>query len=175
MSIIRIVNKFRQILSRHQKIRILELAVLMVIGGFLEMLSVSLMLPFMTTVMEPDSVMGNRYVRMVCELLDLQITSTFLVAFSAALALVNLESLACGTPVVTYRTGGSPECVDETCGIVVEKDDVDALEAAILRCQAERPFSETACIARAGRFDKNQKFKEYVKLYEARGGDSSLP
>lgn len=88
MSIIRVIKKFRQILSRHQKIRILELAVLMVIGGFLEMLSVSLMLPFMTTVMEPDSVMGNRYVRMVCELLDLQITSTFLVAFSAALALI---------------------------------------------------------------------------------------
>ena len=88
MSIIRVIKKFRQILSRHQKIRILELAVLMVIGGFLEMLSVSLMLPFMTTVMEPESVMGNRYVRMVCDLLDLQIASTFLVVFSAALALI---------------------------------------------------------------------------------------
>jgi len=88
LSIIRVIKKFRQILSRHQKIRILELAVLMVIGGFLEMLSVSLMLPFMTTVMEPESVMGNRYVRMVCDLLDLQIASTFLVVFSAALALI---------------------------------------------------------------------------------------
>ena len=34
---------------------------------------------------------------------------------------VNLEALACGTPVITYRTGGSPECLDETCGAAVEK------------------------------------------------------
>lgn len=29
---------------------------------------------------------------------------------------VNLEALACGTPVITYRTGGSPEAVDEKTG-----------------------------------------------------------
>lgn len=31
----------------------------------------------------------------------------------------NLEALACGTPVITYDTGGSPEAVDEKCGVVV--------------------------------------------------------
>ena len=41
---------------------------------------------------------------------------------------VNMESLACGTPVLTFRTGGSPEIPDETCGAVVEKDDLDSLE-----------------------------------------------
>ena len=25
----------------------------------------------------------------------------------------NLEAIACGTPVITYRTGGSPEAIDE--------------------------------------------------------------
>ena len=36
----------------------------------------------------------------------------------------NLEALACGTPVVTYRTGGSPEAIDEHTGIVVAKGDI---------------------------------------------------
>ena len=35
--------------------------------------------------------------------------------------LVNIEALACGTPGVTFNTGGSPECYDATCGSVVPK------------------------------------------------------
>jgi glycosyltransferase involved in cell wall biosynthesis len=48
-----------------------------------------------------------------------------------ALGMVNLEALACGTPVVTFRTGGSPECIDDTCGVVVACDDIQALKTAI--------------------------------------------
>ncbi|WP_289490328.1 glycosyltransferase, partial [Klebsiella pneumoniae] len=29
---------------------------------------------------------------------------------------VNMEAIACGTPVLTFKTGGSPEMLDETCG-----------------------------------------------------------
>ena len=39
------------------------------------------------------------------------------------LGLVNIEALACGTPVVTFDAGGSPECIDDTCGKVIEIDD----------------------------------------------------
>lgn len=79
---------------------------------------------------------------------------------------VNIESLACGTPVVTFRTGGSPECIDETCGSVVECDDIDALEHEIIRICKDKPYSQEACIKRARQFDQKDKFKEYVKLYE---------
>ena len=78
---------------------------------------------------------------------------------------VNMEALACGTPVLTYRTGGSPEMLDETCGSVVDCDDVDALEREIIRICTERPYSEEACLTRAKHFDKNLKFKEYFDLY----------
>ena len=69
---------------------------------------------------------------------------------------VNLESLACGTPVLTYKTGGSPECLNETCGSVVECDDIDALEREIKRICISRPYSREACILRAKAFDKNK-------------------
>jgi glycosyltransferase involved in cell wall biosynthesis len=79
---------------------------------------------------------------------------------------VNMEALACGTPVVTFRTGGSPEMLDETCGSVVDCDDVDALEKEIIRICEERPYSAEACLKKAKEFDKNERFKEYVELYE---------
>lgn len=79
---------------------------------------------------------------------------------------VNLEALACGTPVVTFRTGGSPECIDETCGSVVECDDIDGLEREIRRIKAEKPYTKEECINRACMFDKASRFQEYIQLYE---------
>lgn len=84
---------------------------------------------------------------------------------------VNLEALACGTPVITFRTGGSPECIDETCGSVVECDDVDALEHEIVRIYKDRPYSEACCLGRASEFGMNERFEEYVALYEQKLDD----
>ena len=78
---------------------------------------------------------------------------------------VNMEALACGTPVVTFRTGGCPEIVDESCGSVVEVDDVDAMEKEIIRICEEKPYSESACVERAKTFNMNDRFMEYVELY----------
>lgn len=75
---------------------------------------------------------------------------------------VNLEALACGTPVITFDTGGSPESIDETCGYVVPCDDVDALEQAI----KQKRFSAEDCLKRSRKFDKHEKFLEYIALYE---------
>lgn len=79
---------------------------------------------------------------------------------------VNMEALACGTPVLTFRTGGSPEIIDATCGSVVDCDDIDALEKEIVRICTENPYTREACIKRAQSFDKNERFKEYTELYE---------
>ena len=78
---------------------------------------------------------------------------------------VNLESLACGTPVLTYNTGGSPECIDEKTGMVVDCDDEEALYNAILYIEKERPFSSDDCIKRAENFDNSKKYEEYISLY----------
>ena len=78
---------------------------------------------------------------------------------------VNMESLACGTPIVTFKTGGSPEILDETCGSVVPCDDIEAMEMEICRICEEKPFSKEACLNRAKSFDMNDRFEEYVHLY----------
>ncbi len=80
--------------------------------------------------------------------------------------LVNIEALACGTPGVTFNTGGSPECYDATCGSVVPKNDVDALYREIIRICETKPYSRESCVKKAVEFDKNEKFKAYIRLYE---------
>lgn len=78
---------------------------------------------------------------------------------------VNLEALACGTPVITYRTGGSPEAVDTKTGIVVEQGDVEAMASAIRKIK-ENPLSSNDCRAKAvSEFDKNICFEKYIQLY----------
>lgn len=79
------------------------------------------------------------------------------------LGLVNIEALACGTPVVTFQTGGSPECLDESCGTVVPKGDIQSMarEAA---AWAAKDVS-AACHTRAQLYDKDKPFREYIKLY----------
>lgn len=84
------------------------------------------------------------------------------------LGLVNIEALACGTPVVTFKSGGSPECIDETCGFIVERNNIEDLVLKIIEIAKEQKFSINACINRATLFSSDQKFAEYVSLYEGR-------
>ena len=78
----------------------------------------------------------------------------------------NIEALACGTPVITYRTGGSPEAIDKKTGVVVEQGDINGLAVAIHKMK-EYPLSPADCRKRAEEsFDKDKCFEKYVELYE---------
>lgn len=82
---------------------------------------------------------------------------------------VNLEALACGTPVITYRTGGSPEAVTPGTGIVVEKGNITDLANAIeLVCNKGKEHYSDECRKRAVKFyNKDDKFNEYIELYDS--------
>ena len=86
------------------------------------------------------------------------------------LGLVNIEANACGTPVVTFRTGGSPECISEKTGSVTGYNDIDAMQKEIERICETKPFSKEDCITRAKEFDENVRFKEYLELYKTVNG-----
>ena len=78
---------------------------------------------------------------------------------------VYMESIACGTPVLTFNTGGSPEIPDVKTGYVVDVDDIDELEKQIIKICTDNVFSMNDCLKRACSFDKTAKFNEYVRLY----------
>lgn len=78
----------------------------------------------------------------------------------------NLEALACGTPVITYQTGGSTECLTNDCGIVVEKGNIQKLKNAILSLEHNPLITSEKCRQQAEKYDKNNCFHEYIKLYQ---------
>ncbi len=74
------------------------------------------------------------------------------------LGLTNLEALACGTPVITFNTGGSVECIDKLSGFIVEKKDLLKIKEIIkLLFKNNQYIKETNCI--------NRVRSKYVDLY----------
>lgn len=78
---------------------------------------------------------------------------------------VNMEALACGTPVVTFKTGGSPEMLDSACGQIVEQEDVDGLIDAIIESAEEERFTIVSCLKKAKEFNQEHCFQKYLDLY----------
>ena len=116
----------------------------------------------------PTGIRGIQRTQNVNELAKLYSDSDVLInpTYADTFPTVNLEALACETPVITYRTGGSPEAVDEKTGFVVEQGDINALADAIRRMK-EHPLSSADCRKRAEEhFDKDKCFEKYIELYE---------
>lgn len=77
----------------------------------------------------------------------------------------NIEALACGTPVVTYKAGGSGESIDDTCGIAVERNSVQGVIAAIDKIVALKNelYTPELCMKRARLYDRETRFMEYLQ------------
>ena len=81
---------------------------------------------------------------------------------------VNMEAIACGTPVVTYRTGGSVEAVTEETGFVVEQGNYkELLETTRYIRQFGKGYWQPLCRKHALRhFNKEDRYADYFRLYE---------
>ena len=115
----------------------------------------------------PNGIVGIERTNNVQELVELYSSAAVLInpTYADTFPTVNLEALACGTPVITYRTGGSPEAVDTKTGIVVPQGDVSAMADAI-RSLKHNPLSPADCRARAeAHFNRNTCFEKYIQLY----------
>ncbi len=77
----------------------------------------------------------------------------------------NIEALAAGTPIVTFRTGGSPEAIDDNTGIVVEQGNIQAFSEAIKKiCMNSNQYTSEACRSRSWMFS-DANYGEYIKLF----------
>ena len=72
-----LLKKLSAILDRGQKIRILGLMVLILIGGLLETASASLILPLVSAILDEEKFAENRYVMQIRELLGIESIRTF--------------------------------------------------------------------------------------------------
>lgn len=81
---------------------------------------------------------------------------------------VNLEALACGTPVVSYYTGGSPEAIDSETGAVVPRGDISTLKNRIMDLlMKDKSLISVSCRDRAVRlYNKIDRFMDYISVYK---------
>nr|HML48381.1 glycosyltransferase [Clostridia bacterium] len=85
---------------------------------------------------------------------------------------VNMEAMACGTPVASYATGGCCEQIPETCGTLTPTGDMPRLIEALRRVvEAGRASYSRACRDHAvERFDRHVSQELYVREYDALWG-----
>lgn len=118
----------------------------------------------------PDNIIGIEKTENVKELAALYSLAAVFVnpTFEDTFPTTNLESLACGTPVVTYKTGGSVESVSKETGFIVEKGNIHELFQAIMKIKVKgKNCYSAACRKRAEEnYDMNHRFNDYIKLYE---------
>lgn len=82
------IKKLRILMDRKQKKQMAALMVMMVIGAFLEMTSITLVIPVVTAVIQPDVLDKYEFVRSFCNLLYINTTLQFTVVSMAALILI---------------------------------------------------------------------------------------
>lgn len=117
----------------------------------------------------PNGIIGIEKTESQVELSELYSAADVFVnpTYNDTFPTTNLEALACGTPVITYKTGGSPEAIDSTTGIVVEKGDFNGLVSAIREIKKNgKDYYYSACVKRAKElYNKEDRYQEYIDLY----------
>jgi len=78
---------------------------------------------------------------------------------------VNMESICCGTPVITYDVAGSPELVEPKTGFVVKEDNQDQ----IINIISAGKLPDRQICASVGKclFDKDSCYNRYIDLYRS--------
>ena len=109
----------------------------------------------------PESIMGIKRTNSIEELAEIYSAADVFVnpTYEDNYPTTNLEAISCGTPVVTYITGGSPESVFEGNGFSVPQGDVKGIYDAIKKVDGCKTPTKDF-------FDASKRYKEYVDLYK---------
>lgn len=83
-----IFKKLNYILDKKQKINIVVLAVMIFIGGILETLSISAMLPVVWVIIDAESVQNNKYCQWIMQLLHIQNMQGFIIMLLVSLMIM---------------------------------------------------------------------------------------
>lgn len=117
----------------------------------------------------PSGILGIEKTENVNELANLYSVADVFVnpTYEDSFPTTNLESLACGTPVITYRTGGSTESVSHNTGFVVNKGDIGEIIGSINEIKKNgKLYYLNNCRNRALElYRKGQNFYKYIHLY----------
>lgn len=117
----------------------------------------------------PRGIIGICHTENVNELVDLYSVADVFVnpTYQDTLPTVSIEALACGTPVVSYDTGGSADIVDSSVGKLVRRGEKESLFSSIIEVKNRgKMIYKNKCRLKAlDKFDNQECFKNYLNLY----------
>ena len=89
------------------------------------------------------------------------------VTHADSLPTVNMEAMACGTPVITYDVCGSTEIITDNTGIVVSEGDKSALVDAVyeVKEKGKGKYSQSCIRHIADNYEQYTQFEKYLGIY----------
>ncbi len=113
----------------------------------------------------PENIIGFTRTNNVDELRELYAIADAFVnpTYEDNFPTTNIEALACGTPVITYQTGGSPEAINELTGFSIRRGQIIDVVKAIEQLKSNQ---NRQCVKQSENFKDKTKAKDYLKLYQ---------
>ncbi len=78
---------------------------------------------------------------------------------------VNLEAIACGTPVITFKTGGSPESAGMVDSMIIKSNTLEETVETILSIGSRKTDQRKYDLLRENS-DEGLCYEEYLRLYQ---------
>lgn len=93
--------------------------------------------------------------------LNLSVEETF--------GMTNIESYACGTPIIVYNKTACPEVVDNSTGIIAEYGEIKNITDAIasIKEKTKEHFSKSCRDKAIMNFNFDNMFNDYIELYKS--------
>lgn len=118
----------------------------------------------------PPNIIGIERTHNIQDLVNLYSAADVVLnlSYEETFGLTTVEGLASGTPGIVYDCTASPELITPETGVIVEPGNVDAVAEAIrFVIKNDKSYYSEACRNRAvTQFDKNERFADYLQLYE---------
>ena len=116
----------------------------------------------------PSSVIAIERTNSVQELAEIYSSADVFVnmTYEDTYPTVNLEAVACGTPVITYPTGGSIEIAESFGGFVSKKRDVGEIAEIITSKFGEMKKDKAVDVDYLKMLDEKERYSEYLELFE---------
>jgi putative colanic acid biosynthesis glycosyltransferase len=117
----------------------------------------------------PNNIIGITRTNSVKELAEIYSTADVFInpTLEDNYPTTNLESLACGTPVIAFQTGGVPEQIKIDCGFIVKKGDSEGLYSTIseIKERGKTSYIDASINAARLNFSKENNYAKYLNLY----------
>lgn len=119
----------------------------------------------------PQNIIGLRKTENINELVKLYTIANIHVSLSIeeTFGLTIIESMACGTPVISYSVGALPELITNNTGSLIEANCLEKVVDSIIEiCSFEKSKYSTHCRQRVvDNFSSIVVFERYIKLFNS--------